>query len=68
MIANYVYFEKCKLTPRASDWGYAGRKIGIRQRLESLEAALLLTPPALNALVRQLALGIRSIFAQLDIA
>jgi len=27
------------LTPRVSDWGYAGRKIGIRQRLESLDAA-----------------------------
>jgi len=27
------------LTPRASDWGYAGRKMGIRQRLESLDAA-----------------------------
>jgi len=27
------------LTPRVSDWGYAGRKIGIRQRLESSDAA-----------------------------
>jgi len=27
------------LTPRVSDWGYAGRKIGIRQLLESSDAA-----------------------------
>ena len=27
------------LTPRVSDWGYAGRKIGFRQRLESSDGA-----------------------------
>jgi len=27
------------LTPRVSDWGYAGRKVESRQRLESSDAA-----------------------------